>query len=1109
MDRIDEPGVSYLVAHAGRELSNGLMRHLVGDVGASPDEDAGAEPSPEARERNRLKVAAALGLPPEHRLVGAWVKDQRTLVKQSHHSLTRPDPHSTRDAFSARVQMLYGRVAPYFDTQAELDELLAVEQPSRAEVERLRRVLLRPAQRAYFFDRLAHVGWLEPLAAEGVFASPPEAVEAADGRWRWSAWPEGAYLVRMAPSEPAVVGRVLLAIPPDLRNAAVWAAAARAAARLPQAHARPLSRRVVAAFGHTGVQAGQVLLELAVHLAQLGDREAFKVARALLEIVPVEPEPASVPLALRSGGLFPLRLQHLETYDIGEVMERLLPALERLDGAGTVRLLFRRLETAIRDVAGREEERGARLRGWSPDDLQSAEGEADVRTHLAVALAGSAARTALVGEAQAEQVLRLLSSGADEVFDRIRLHVLGVAGHRVPIWRDLAVMETARIDQMPAQEYAAFLRAQFAGASGQAQRVFRYALDRGPDPFVISHVVAGDELDEDAIRARIETWQRKVLRYFHGNVPPSLRDLHERLGTDPTADEDPQYQRALDENGFAVRAARGPLFGVESPLQPEALLGMDAREILKYLREWEPGPAYISGPSAYGLGTALESAVATNPLALEPLIVGACDAALRPEYLDGVLRGLRTAIKEARPIPWEAAFKLGDFIFERLNGALGGTIWALAADAAVRLVETACREDQLPSGQEDRLWSALERWCRAAVRLVPPETRPVSSGSTSRTHIAIRAVLQAGLWSWRAHAGSAESETRVRQRLFPVLEGVLGESGRGGQAARAVIGRYVPRLWRMDRHWTLAIAPRVFAPADGQTGPGPGWIEYLRTAEMESRLFCDLRPWYLDFLRALQPVDRARLQQEGSAEVVYEAARHVLGAVIHGTVAPVDTVVEALFAHLAPDILGRVYWSVFRAWTDANDPIPREQQEGLLRLWSWRLDALENEPGERARDEAAEMDWLIHVPHIPLDEVIPLARRTIALASKRGRLRPLWDRVREFGSVDIAAALEMTADLVEARLSGEYPDFRLQEVGPILEQALASEDESVRERARWLVHRLGDGGFSEFGALLRQDTASDRDSGSACRNLDRAVDAHEVFATQQSDVQHPIPPTQR
>jgi hypothetical protein len=76
MAGIGEPGVSYLVAHAGRELSNGLMRHLVSDVGVPSNEDAGAEPTLEAREppppeggggvgKKNLRLSVACE-PPEH-----------------------------------------------------------------------------------------------------------------------------------------------------------------------------------------------------------------------------------------------------------------------------------------------------------------------------------------------------------------------------------------------------------------------------------------------------------------------------------------------------------------------------------------------------------------------------------------------------------------------------------------------------------------------------------------------------------------------------------------------------------------------------------------------------------------------------------------------------------------------------------------------------------------------------------------------------------------------------------------------------------------------------------------------------------------------------------
>ena len=679
LDEIGEPGVAYLVAHAGRELSNGVIRRLAGHAEPVADEEGNVA----LDERNRLVIAPVLGLPPEHPLVSAWMRVQRQLVKQVHYRHRSPDSRKVREAFGALVDMLYGRVAPYFTTLAELDGLLAIEHPAPVDLERLRRVLLRPAQRMYFFDRLTHPGWLEPLAAEGVFANPPEAAREPDGRWRWRPWPEGTYLVRVAEAEPEAAGRVLMAIPTELHNAAVWASVGRASARLPQSHARPLAKRVVAALNRTDVQAGELLLELAMHLAQLRDREAFKVSRALLDSLPRDEEPADMPLALRSGGLPPLRLRHFDTYGFSDAVDRLLPALERLDGLHTVKLLAHRLDGSIRETARLEEERHTRIRGWSPADLTDADDEPDLRTRFAVALAGSAARVAAVGEEQASRVLGILDDfPGDTVFDRIRLHVLSAAGHLIPVARDVAIMQTERIDRTPASEYAALLRSQFANASPQAQRVFRYALDRGPDPFFISHVVAGDEMDDEMIRAKVEKWQRKVLRYFRGSIPASLRDLDERLGPDPAADEDAAYQRELDENGFAIRVGTAPLFVEQSPMGADALLRMGPQELLDFLLEWQPGREHTSEPSAHGLANALESAVAADPGVLEPLIASAAGAALRPNYPDGMLRGLRTAVTEGREVPWEAALDLGD-VFGRLEAAVGGNSmpWGWAMDA--------------------------------------------------------------------------------------------------------------------------------------------------------------------------------------------------------------------------------------------------------------------------------------------------------------------------------------------------------------------------------------------------------------------------------------------
>lgn len=198
-------------------------------------------------------------------------------------------------------------------------------------------------------------------------------------------------------------------------------------------------------------------------------------------------------------------------------------------------------------------------------------------------------------------------------------------------------------------------------------------------------------------------------------------------------------------------------------------------------------------------------------------------------------------------------------------------------------------------------------------------------------------------------------------------------------------------------------------------------------------------------------------------------AVHVVLAAIHGVLDPLesDELAASFFRYWPVESISQAYWKIFRTWTDATDPIPMEFRQGLLRLWEWRLDEIEPRASEdRAVAEAAAMDWLVRTPHLSVDIVIPLARRTIAFSVRRGRAGPLWDRVTTFAITDVSAALGMATDLIEARLRGAFPSFPLDDVAPVLRRAVTSEDPATREHAIRLIHRLGERGFLEFGALL-------------------------------------------
>jgi hypothetical protein len=280
-DETDEPGVRYLVAHVGRELSRAVISALTGETLVASRRDVDES---EMGERFRRKVAAALNLPETDPHVAGWFRSHQALVAGAHWRRSPPSEGEIRSSFTALVGLLFGRIAPYFDTQAELDRLLQIAAPAPADVERLTRCTSRYTQRQYFFNRLAAPGWLRPLAQVGLFRNPPDRKVDEDGSWSIQSWPEGEALARLAAGAPEVAVTEFLALPMNNTNPAVWKSVAAAALALQPADAS----RLVPLLIHALMNAPPVLFpESVVHvirmLAGAGDRDAaFRLTEALL-----------------------------------------------------------------------------------------------------------------------------------------------------------------------------------------------------------------------------------------------------------------------------------------------------------------------------------------------------------------------------------------------------------------------------------------------------------------------------------------------------------------------------------------------------------------------------------------------------------------------------------------------------------------------------------------------------------------------------------------------------------------------------------------------------------------------------------------------------------
>ena len=85
--------------------------------------------------------------------VTQWLRMPARFAAWQKYRYGGPSPDDVREGFEQFSQMLFGLVAPYYATEAELDDLLEVDSPTAEHARRLRDLQLRPAQRRYFFER--------------------------------------------------------------------------------------------------------------------------------------------------------------------------------------------------------------------------------------------------------------------------------------------------------------------------------------------------------------------------------------------------------------------------------------------------------------------------------------------------------------------------------------------------------------------------------------------------------------------------------------------------------------------------------------------------------------------------------------------------------------------------------------------------------------------------------------------------------------------------------------------------------------------------------------------------------------------------------------------
>lgn len=1082
------PGVSYLVAEAGRELSVGVVNALAADAPALSAADIAAI---DENDRHRATIARALRLSPRHPLVDAWAEMHRRFNGEAHFVANRTSPSSAISDFRVLAELLRGRLAPYFDAQDEADALLAIESPTGEHLEALRRILVRPALRTYFLRALHNPGWLRLLIELGAFSNPPRRVIHPDGSWSLTGWLEGEFLARIAGAEPGAVAELLRSVSSDNDNPAVWDAVARAAAALPASMAVPVVRQIVVGLRSVPrVVLPQALIEVGRHIAPVDTEAAVELVNTLLWMRRRSPEPpmgeeeqkeeqenASLRWQFSTAWL----LVRVDLHDAQEIIGRLVPAIVPSDAHRALELLRDKLRAAMKGVDVDANTHTPRQTTYWCRDFDGSDDHDDVRAMFARALAKAAADTARVSEGEATWVESLLGTLPPGIGRRILYYVVSRCGPFLTGVVNGIISNPKILEwEMPGREVGEVLRNRFDDASSEAQLAFVGLLEHGPGQGQLDHLIAwaAEAGEDDSPEAARAYWQRKHLRRFGSRLPRALQRLADSIGLTPS--EPTIEELALTEDGSYSGGAHW--VAERSPIEPERLRDTPLRDLARVIVEWRPEPG-IDRPSLRGLEEAIERMTAEDPARGLELATVLIQQHQSPRGVTGVLRGIDNARKSQRAIPWDALQDVLHNILSRYPDAHASE-WRQVRAATVDVIHDAVVDD-VPAEVIGSTLAGLERllahpttWEDDAALEVTTMDGVLSASLTTLAGRTVSTVIQLVLREYRAARGGEDDTTEradgarrhAGERLRVVVAQVLEQHGRPAVGARASLGTYLPQLVWADPGWWAERAGALIGTGISEPLSNPIWSAYLAGGRFFDQTFRTMRSWYVAAARAASST--AKTDGGRTWEPERHLAEHVLIATVRGLAAPgdEDTLLEQVVRNVPLDDLSHAYWTIFRGWSDTEvegQNVPPEMGERLVRFWTWRIEELERDPeNPRRRAEADALVWFCLTPFVPAADAIRLGSRTLAMAgAEHGTVHSLLERLPALVPTDVNGVFELMERAIGLELQRQYPYLSADDVQPVFAAAFAHGSPEIKRAALALLNRLGDAGYSEFGKL--------------------------------------------
>lgn len=573
--------------------------------------------------------------------------------------------------------------------------------------------------------------------------------------------------------------------------------------------------------------------------------------------------------------------------------------------------------------------------------------------------------------------------------------------------------------------------------------------------------------DKDKKIQWVINWQLKQLTPIKDSLPLQWQQQYNRLVHEFGAIE---LSEIVSGDVQEVK-----VLALERHKTDSELASMSIEELICFLRICEPNSRdCLEESSRQLLGSALGRIAEKNPQRYAQTSTHFID--LHPIYLLNLLKGLRQGLNNQQgqqrrqgEFSWTSVLSLCSWLAQ--NSQINEHDWREPCGAVLDLLEVGLTDEQIgiPLQLREEVWYTIKLLTQAPdptpkrkLGYYISHHHPCELAINTVREEAMHTVISYALWIrryWEPTSEEAEQLGRGFEEM-PEVRQVLDEHLHPEQesslAIRSVYGQWFPWLTSLDLHWTTENLEKIF-PQDKTLSNlrFAAWESYVRFSRVNDKAFDLLQAEYRYTIQRLN----AKQQLTKSDESL---AQHLMALYWRGKLnLDEPDGLLAQFFELAPGALrGYALQIVGRSLQNTQNVSAPEILNRLQLLWQNRLETAPS------ATELAAFGWWFGSGKFDNSWAIAQLKLVLELVDQVDSDFLVLERLAQLADMLPESAVDCLKMMIEKDHKGWGIYSWHDEIKTILAKVIQGSNDTAKQTAKALIHRLGERGHWEFRDLL-------------------------------------------